>query len=673
MRRLNRYVPACLLLGLWLFPAAGHAAGRPCAETTVTQESAADRSFSVTAGVWSDEERLQEVPACGIVVLLEVSDSMLNLAGVSDNSTAYQPDVPYRSMAENAALYTLEGGEYKPVILQDSQYVLAVHSDFSTLAATDKAVGEQQDGQALFTRTVYEQGDSPTKLAEMKRALQSGITELADFSPDSQVAVIYYGSSAGTGETHTLDEQGAEALRQEIEGCEQYFSTGDKNADAWEQAAEKLQSMREGGMENLKVLCLTDGIGRDQTEEEAGRAKSAVQAMKVDGVSLYTVGWFPENGQEEQDFTAAFSSAPAEKFIRTVAGENPESGVLAACESILDCTPVQVKLALDPRFTVAAEERQALLQQGAELREENGTQTVVWEASLPRRPENPWQGSVTVCAREAFPGGNDVTLLAPESGVYWYGEQQETITAQTVNVPLKSIGTAAQTEIFLGQSVPGDLQGSSVLSGFFGGTEPDWFQKGATGSLFYCWEYEAGGRIGTDEQLKKIRPDADQVFRLVQSYRPGSDGAGSVGKPCVAGESEALYRVRVITGQVTVRVRLTEKEAKALGHGAHLFKLQGQELTRYQTMSLQDRNEDGEGIILEIRFGGLPFGRYSLTEETGDPQSPQETVCTLGFAKDSDKISTENAEVIVYPDIQNTNPETNRTISERKFQLAREE
>ena len=122
-----------------------------------------------------------------------------------------------------------------------------------------------------------------------------------------------------------------------------------------------------------------------------------------------------------------------------------------------------------------------------------------------------------------------------------------------------------------------------------------------------------------------------------------------------------------------MRVRLTEKEAKALGHGAYLFKLQGQELTRYQTMSLRDRNEDGEGIILEIRFGGLPFGRYSLTEETGDPQSPQETVCTLGFAKDSDKISTENAEVIVYPDIQNTNPETNRTISERKFQLAREE
>lgn len=673
MRKTRIVMAMFAALLLWVIPSQVKAAqNNVVVSADVTKDISTSRGFKISADVYSGEESLQQIKPSANIILLEVSASMMSLSGSPENNTRYFAGLPYRSIDEKSELYTLQEGEYKPIAFSDGKYTIASFEKSNEKKPTETIIGEKNDDATVFTQTVYEKGECQTKLEKISEELNAFIDNLASLSPQTQISMIYYAEDANIGENVELNEEGLKKLKEEITNCIQYIGANANSTQAVKLSKERIKELKENFPENINVLHFSDSAFIDEKGKD-GDLNIAVQAVKTLGARVYMIGWFNQNEENEKNFMEMLAMAPNESYIKFADEEKISLIFDSLSESITGEVPIEVKIKLNSSFRVNKDSKEELIKNGAVIEEnEKEEQMIIWNVNMPKTKKKPWHTEIKVVADDSFIGGNDVAILNPESGIYWYGEKKNDIQISTVNVPVKKTGAVVEKEIFLGQTVPKEIDGVSPMQALAGSTLVSSSSENS-GKLVHIWKTDSGKMIGILEQLCKIKPNTNTDFTLISTFTPNSSGENSVGAPCIQTSIKSIYKIKVISGEVSIKAKLTSSQAKYLENTTNLFKLENYDgsLVQYRTINVGRYMEDDEeqSNLLQADFKDLPFGVYTLKNITNG-EDDEGSVIVVGFKENSDIVSTKDSSVAVFVTLEKR--AENVTVSERKYRMKAE-
>lgn len=178
--------------------------------------------------------------------------------------------------------------------------------------------------------------------------------------------------------------------------------------------------------------------------------------------------------------------------------------------------------------------------------------------------------------------------------------------------------------IFLGESVPLRREGQPLDE-----LARQLFSSGE-GELALSWTSPRGSL--PLEELGREKPAEDQDYLLKAALR-GPDG--------VVRHKELIYRVRVVTGTVTIRA---QGAAQMQGEQTVLFCLRGQGLTIYR-QALPDPDPQSGQPVLTAQFTGLPYGIYTVSHMGG---GDGEQLCRLGVCQEDDTVDTARRSAVLF-------------------------
>lgn len=459
------------------------------------------------------------------------------------------------------------------------------------------------------------------------------LRELGEAAPGSRAGVVLFGETAEASGLETLDGKGLAALEAALA---RPSPSGEPDYAAALEKAGELAGKREDGDAPLYLLTIASGLWRDET----GKSLEAIQPLRGQGAKSCTVLLCGSPEEEAESFWQSVSSAPLDRFHYVCGGE-AGSCLSAVRREIASAFSVEVRQSLDPRFELPARERERLRREGAHLSQgPDGVWTVSWQADLPRGAASPWRASLTVRAKEAFPGGNSVPVDGEGAGVYRAGQRVRTLPAGFVNVPLRLELQDLETELFLGEKVRTVLDGENVEESMEKTSAHDWFGMGRTGSFSYLWETENGGAVGTLRQLGELKPTEDSVYRLRVTFWPERTGRLAAGRPVEATELSALYRVRVVSGGIRIRAEAAGGQDMP-GDSIGFCIEGGNSWISFCTAQPEADPQTGR-VFLAGEAEGLPYGIYTVTPSGAGASLCRERaqLCRVGVWERDDTVST---------------------------------
>lgn len=376
----------------------------------------------------------------------------------------------------------------------------------------------------------YKLDMSKTRLATLKTAVNSFISNVLETSPESSIAIVPFGGSVGTTTAFTSNET---TLTNAVNAL---TATGATNSGAaMTTAASMINSLDSSHSDHKKVVVMfTDGAPTTSSAFDAGVANTAIsqsETMKGNGVTVYAVGVVDgANGalssmgtSDINTYMHSVSSNYPDASSMTSSGEvnvglkEGESYYLTATNSselqkifvkisqqvggadnaTLDSSTV-VKDIISPQFTVPENTSDIKLYTadctgtGAGLTFGQRTEATDVTATITGDTLDvtgfdfaaSWCGShsgtyggkkliveFTVSPKDGFLGGNDVPTNGPASGVYVGGESVANFDVPTVNVPIGGITIeAADKNVYLTQ-IPADEQLKSGVTVKCGGVD----------------------------------------------------------------------------------------------------------------------------------------------------------------------------------------------------------
>lgn len=667
MRKMRISLAMFAVMLLWIIPSQVKAAQNDVIIfSDVVKTAGESRSFKVSANVYSGEEALRQIKASANIILLEVSASMMSLSESPENNAKYFAGLHYKSIDEKGEFYTLHEGEYKPIIFVDGKFTVASFEKGGEKKATETVVGEKGEDAVIFTQVIYEKGECKTKLDRTIEELDSFINNLSELSPESQITMIYYGDDANIGENVTLDEDGVKKLKEEITGCVQYISENANSTQAVKLSKDRINELKVSFPDNINLIHFSDSAFIDEKGKESDLS-IAMQEIKTLVTRVYMVGWFNEVGDSENNFMDIMGTINDENYTKFVNSEKLSKEFNSLVEDIVGKVPVEIKMKLNTCFKINESFIDELKQSDALIEEnEKGEQIVTWKVNLPKTQNNSWIGELKIEAKDSFIGGNDIEVLDNESGIYWYGEKKKEIEISKVNVPVKKTGEIIEKEIFLGQMVPKEIDGAPPMQALVGTVSVSSGIENS-GKLVHLWRTSSGKIIGVLDQLLKLKPDTNTDFSLISTFTPSSNGENSVGAPCVTTSIKSIYRIKVVSGSISVKAKLTAKQAEELKNTTNVFRIENHDgtLVQYRKINVQkEENDEQQGYIFQAEFKDLPFGVYTIKNVTNG-EDGGEMVCVVGFKSNSDIVSTENPVNIIYVSLENS--AKNTVVAEKKY------
>lgn len=478
----------------------------------------------------------------------------------------------------------------------------------------------------------------PSRMEDTRAGLESFLRELRQVSPDFRVGLVPFCGSAGSAGPEKLDEKGLSNLLEKL-GDLKPEASGKPDYEAALKRAGELAG-RLGGDRPLYLITIASGLWE---ETDSAGPLTQLQALRDQGARSYTVLLCLSPGEETEEFWQSMSSLPLSTYHRVCGGDG-ENCLGEIRREIGSAFTAEVRQRLDPRFEIDAAEQKRLMSEGGHvIKERDGSFTVSWQADLPRKESAPWEASLTIRARENFPGGNDVSTDGEGTGLYRAGKLVAQLPAVKVNPALKLELGDCETKIFLGEKLKTMADGKNVEEQMGVARPSDWYGKGQTGAFSYLWESESGDPIGSLEQLAVLEPKRDTIYRLRTVYRPDSSGLGAAGEPVKETEWTALYRVEVVPGTIHI---MAAGEDTALGRNTSLrFQVEREgERVSGCTARLEADPESGR-LFLAGEVSGLPYGVYTVSPVPGSgPECLEKTqLCRLGVWEKDDTISAERA------------------------------
>lgn len=470
-----------------------------------------------------------------------------------------------------------------------------------------------------------------SRLELMKDGVREFLDGLAGTSSNSKAGLVFLGKTVSSQPPVYLDEAGEKSLLEALDGLE---ADAGKKPDYSAAVKEAAALAKDWGKDKpLYVVTITSGDWSGEKED--------IAPLLDLGAESYTILLREKEG-ETGEFWREAASAPLSSHYYVCSGEASDC-LERIRREIFSVLPIEVVQKLDPRFELPAEERRRLRAEGASLTlEEEGAWTVSWKADLPREKESPWEASLTVRAKEGFPGGNDIPIGREGSGVYLSLEKVWSWEAASVNVPLAFQLQDWETGLFLGEKVKAAAKDGTVETAMGVPGDSAWFGKGPVGSFSCFWETEEGAALGSLKNLGSLRPEKDSVYRLRAVYRPASSGAGSTGPASSSLEQTALYRVKLCPGTLQIRVR--DSEEKVLDQNSSLiFRVKKESGPVFFCTALPEADPENGEISLAAEITGLPYGVYSVAPagKEGLECLEEEKVCRLGVWEKDDTVSVE--------------------------------
>lgn len=613
-------------------------------------QGAADRSYTLEIEIFSGESQLEAVAESSIVLLLDAGSGARNLSEEPGELQTYQAGLTYPSIDQSTALYTMYDGKYVPILLQENQWYLSELNEDGGEAAAGEPIGIRENQEDSFIQDVYAKGDTLTVWESQKNAAEALINRLEKISPDSEVGLVFFSDTIKSTSLYKLDTEGTAALKEALANHASHTEEGQNMEEALKQAGALLEK---ASLENQYVIVYTASDFRGE-EEESKEASSLAQEMKMDDQKLHIID-FSGNTEVSELFTD-IASKPEETYYHQTTPADLETVSCDALDAINRAQTMTAAYVIDPRFTLTNGQRSTFEESGIQVTDrEDGATEISWEVTLPRSVEYAESMKIEIEAQKNFLGGNDVPVSEAESGIYQFDIKVCDFRSCSINVPLYVQLQDIETDIFLGQVVPVTLRDKSIEDLVTEDVAFDWYGKGSTGEITYFWQDKEGSQFESISELKDQKPGEDKVYVITMTYTPGATGNESIGAPIAATKLTAKYKVNVIAGTVRVHYALAEQENQWNEDSYAVFKLSNDRFTQYATVTLADRDEDGENINLEAIFKQVPYGVYTLTQEYSHTDesgtiggNSQEETCIIGLVEGSDKIDLNQTECVLY-------------------------
>lgn len=659
-----------LLLLLVTLTAAPAAAEEPAAyQGEYSAVQTASREFEVTFSAWTGKLAGEELKPITVMLLVDVSNDSMFLAGSPGSEAAFKAGSSTESMDDNTVLYTLYEGSYREVRLFENRWCIVAYEDGEAVPGTMAVGTRSSDGtKDNFLFDVYRAGDTKNRLSHIKESTIKLIQETAALSPNSRIGLIFFGDTLQVTEPLILSEENAATLTEVVSGCEDYVSGDAQNITALQEAARLLGEEEEE--RSRSIVNISTGKAADD-EEDAGTVQKAAQDIRMEGIKIYAAGLY-EGTALEEDGSAFVEDISSPDRAHSIAADGLDDVLGEYRDDFLAGSNVTVAAMLDPRFTLSNAERERIRGEEASVEiRSDGVTVIEWQAGMPRSRENAWTATVKLNVKLDFPGGNDIPVCSEGSGIYKTGAQAYSFTHQTVNVGMDMEMYDLETEIFLGQRVPVMLGSDDLQSRMVKNSSPNWYGKGETGSFTYLWQEKDGGKIGQKEQLQEVTPTKTGNYILTMSFTPKTDGKASVGEAVSDMQNSAEYVVAVQTGTVRIKMILDDAIDAGAGGDFYIFRLESDNSVHYRILSMKDRSEDGQGLCLETAFTGLPYGKYTVSRVYSFlsgfgifADAVTESECMVGYQAESDNIDVSASEFVIVTKPDRPDPKQSKAFAQ---------
>lgn len=617
-----------ILLMLLSFPSEAGAIARGWIDSSVELGGFNDqRVFSTDISVYIDSKTLGQLPSSSTVLLLDSSERAGLPVETPQEEFYYKANHFYEDLDEDIDIFTQDNGIFYAVYLQDDSWYISRNGE-------EQLVGERINGADCFARDVFY--NAKTLMDCQKEAAEAYIDFMAQYNPKSQIAIIY--DEEQELKLYGLDSENLSSLKETVKTAALSDVT---DGGLFEQAGYLLD---DAAHSEKNIIYISAFFNADSELEQAAAVEEAY-LLKQKDVELFIL----DIQKEEETLLKDMSSKPVSKHYKNLGYEDLAAKMKEIALSGLGAGEAKSVLLLDPRFGLTNGQKEKFREQDISFEEREDCSTwVEWPLNLLVTEGDAGKMSIELTAKNDFIGGNDVPLMLEKSGIYQDGIMTHGFETIKLNVPVNSQLKDQTTEIFMGQSIPVVLDGESIEKRLTGANAYNWYDNAETGELELKWTQDGAGEISGAQDIAKQMPGEDRTFKYTIGFSPNSDGKNSIGEPVKACELTAAYKVKVVSGKITVKLSL-DKYAKDWDNGSVcVLKLSGRDTVQYKALSIADRDEDGENLTLEGSFENLPYGSYIITNEynvmSGTSGSSQSGLqCIIGIEEGGDSIDLKNS------------------------------
>ena len=423
-------------------------------------------------------------PTADIMLVLDVSASM-------DEELSNESHYEYESKGKNTKRNRSKLNWWTTyyVLQPDGSYKEMSYSLFNG----EWYIGDTKASELSESLEIYERSTVTTSISRLdalKDAVKQFITNTAEKSPNSNIGITAFSSEHKTSQCNGLTKELSNANNNEKD-LKDFVDTlnaggGTEPAIGLNKAKDILDKAKETNPTNDKyVILFTDGAPTGNNPSGDGwnattktNAEEAAKKLKKAGYTVYTVGFGLDGNTQkflagdDADTTnyPGIASPGCAKNANDAAELNKIfQDINSSITNNLDIVGATITDVIDPRFEIVDAAG------GNVSWDENGRQQVTWTDQTiynPNKEGNPksWNKTITVRAKDAFIGGNDIpTNVYPDSKIS-LGEYESAILPKPkVNVKSNLVVNNKEVTIFYGDQIPTD---EAVVNELFNKAEP---------------------------------------------------------------------------------------------------------------------------------------------------------------------------------------------------------
>ena len=221
-----------------------------------------------------------------------------------------------------------------------------------------------------------------------------------------------------------------------------------------------------------------------------------------------------------------------------------------------------------------------------------------------------------------------VFLILPNAG-----------TGFSLRIPVRDV----EGELFLGEHVRLSNSEGSIERQMMGLSDDDYLRILERYEVTTRWETKDGTPIGERKSLQRLTPATDKTYRLCVSVSPKRGEVHGLSQPAPLLECEALYRVRIKTGTITVRV--SAEDARRFEETELLFRARKESGEVFTCCVTPESDPETGTVFLSGEFTGLPYGVYTVfpVGEAEKLCAQDSCRCSIGVWDRDDTVSVHRA------------------------------
>lgn len=488
-----------------------------------------DRTYQISLAVWGPAQ--QAAPA-DIVLVLDASGSMPWLMTVSSEPTTVsklpnpnQPEwdhpAPDPTNFDYYKYFVFVENEYRPIeYLKANEKPQGYYGEIKGTGwyrIESRSTGEKSiaSGKLEGNTVVYVKGENDkTKLDMLKEYATDFVTNVANSSPNSRIAVVSFNNTGTTlcGLT-TLNSNGVSTVKSAIQNIRLTGNT--KHDEGLKRAREIIDGAGQSDRSKYVIL-FTDGEPVGSTKQDAiNVAEPLKKKCTLFTIGMYGGGISSNKIRELEDFLKALATSPSHYYNANNSGlGNVFATIFGNISGAL--SGAVITDVVNERFTLTQASRQALIASGATITtDDQGRDVITWtNQTIPGSgsADSGWKASFVVQARENYVGGNQVPTNSAGSQITHpsYPDASRPFSVPEVDVPLRYDLVGRDAYLYAGDALAADL------SKLDAGSDIDWQTYGDTQIVYSLRE------VG--QQTMPQRPDKDTDFELVATVQPVNTG-----------------------------------------------------------------------------------------------------------------------------------------------------